>query len=291
MIRVHVLPVDPRLQPATQPFQYPAHNDDYGVEQDMLRWLEETPGVRAADAGSADWHYLPVFWTRWHLHHDYGNHGREELAALAGAAVLDDARTFTVCQNDDGPLIDLGRATLMLASRKGTEGIDVPLLSSAHRARPEFLVRRRWLASFVGRLATHPVRRELADALEGRRDVRILDGDHGTRRFVNTTLASHVALSPRGYGGSSFRFFEAAQLGRVPMLVGDLDTRPFPRSIDWSAASFYAADGHAAAAVLDGLEPERLGAMGATARRVWSEDLTWGRWCRHALAELTAAER
>lgn len=284
-MKVFVLPVPDVLQPGSQPFAYPAHNDDYGVEQDFLRWLTEQDSLLTSSAQDADWHYLPVFWTRWHLNHDYGREGIHELAVLVQSALRDDARTFTVCQYDDGPGVPLGAARLFLASRKGEAGEDVPLLASRHRL-PVLPRRKVHLASFVGRLATHPVREELARAVAGLPRVLVLDGDHGTKRFVEVTLRSLVALAPRGYGGSSFRFFEAAQMGVVPLLVGDLDTRPFKSSLDWGAASLYAPDGPTAAALLRDVEPADLRQMGARARRLWEEDLTYGRWCRHVLAEL-----
>lgn len=285
-MKIHVLPVDPRLQPASQPFLYPAHNVDYGVEQDFHDWLTAHPEHVAADAGDADFHYLPVYWTRWHLNHDYGKQGRDELAALVGPAIEDDARTFTICQYDDGPLAALGETILFLASRQDAQNRDIPLLSSPHRL-PRLPARRgRYRASFVGRVHTHPIRAQLAEALAGRRDVRILDGDHGTRKFVRVTRSSLVALAPRGYGGSSFRFFEAAQLGAVPMLVGDVDTRPFKGVLDWSSASFYAPDAATAVGLLDDAEPDELARMGERAEKLWREDLTYGRWCRHVLAEL-----
>jgi hypothetical protein len=285
-VKIHVLPVDARLMPASQPFLYPPHNEDYGVEQDFHVWLEAHPEHRAEDAAAADFHYLPVYWTRWHLNHDYGRNGREELASLVGDALLDDGRTFTICQYDDGPVAPLGDTTVFLASRQREAGRDIPLLSSPHKL-PRLPVWRRYRASFVGRLSTHPVRQELADALSRVDGVRIIDGgDHGTRKFVRLTRSSFVALAPRGYGGSSFRFFEAAQLGVVPMLVGDIDTRPFKRTLDWDSASLYAADGESAARILEQADIEDLRRMGQEAERLWRDELSYGRWCRHVLAEL-----
>jgi hypothetical protein len=289
-LKIFVLAVDPLLQPSSQPFIYPPHSTDYGVEQDFLAWLQAHPEYIADDARTSDWHYLPVFWTRWHLDHDYGRHRRDELAALTAKSILDDRRTFTVCQYDDGPLVDLGTALVCLASRKTGDGLDIPLLSAPHRG-PLFPVRRRYLASFVGRLDTHPVRAQLAASLRGRRDVRIVDSARGTRRFVRLTRASSIALAPRGYGGSSFRFFEAAQLGTVPMLVGDLDTRPFKHAIDWSAISLYARDDVEAVRLLDAAERRTLERMGHEAARVWREELTYGHWCNHLYSALQASAR
>lgn len=284
-MKVFVLPVGTELQPQSQPFRYPQHNADYGVEQDFLRWLSANPQLLAEDPDDADWQYLPVFWTRWHLNHDYARRGRDELAAAVSSAIRDDSRTFTVCQYDDGPLAPIGETTVLLSSRRGERGVDIPLLSSPLKP-PTIPVRRRYLATFVGRVDTHPVRRELASAVADRPDIRIVDRQRGTRRYVRLICSSLVAFAPRGYGGNSFRFYEAAQLGSVPMLIGDLDTRPFKRTIDWSAASLYAPDAAIALEILDQCDPVELRRMGAEAARVWQEELTFGRWCRHALADL-----
>jgi hypothetical protein len=39
--------------------------------------------------------------------------------------------------------------------------------------------------------------------------------------FIHETMDSKFALAPRGYGRSSFRFFEILQLGTIPVYVWD----------------------------------------------------------------------
>ncbi|MEI8226712.1 MAG: hypothetical protein WCH77_00405 [Planctomycetota bacterium] len=70
MQRIFVLQVPQELQPKRQAFSDPSHNRDYGIEQDFVAYLDRHPESRARSAAEADWHYLPVFWTRWHLNHD-----------------------------------------------------------------------------------------------------------------------------------------------------------------------------------------------------------------------------
>lgn len=284
-MKIHLLPVPERLRPSTQPFRYPRHNQDYGVEQDFYDYLAANRPLLTDDPREADWHYLPVFWTRWHLNHDYGKHGQEELQQAVSGILQDDAKTFTICQYDDGPMADLGRTVQFLASRKTGQGRDIPLLASPHR-RPFWTPSKRYLASFVGRISTHPVRPRMAEALNGRRDVLIYDGDRGPGFFVRKTLGSYLALAPRGYGGSSFRFFEALQLGVVPILIGDLDTRPLKRSIDWDSCSFYVSDPAKLPSLIDSLDRERLVAMGQHGAEVYRERLAFGKWCRFVLDEL-----
>jgi hypothetical protein len=284
-MRIYVLPVDERFRPGSQPFRYPSHNRDYGVEQDFLGYLEKESSLLTSRPDAADWHYLPIFWTRWHLNHDYARSGLEELQREVDRVLLDDKKTITVCQYDDGPLADLGDAVQFLASRRTHVGLDIPLLSAPHR-RPLFPPRKTCLASFVGRLSTHPIRGQMAETLRHRDDIVLVDGDRGTRFFVRQSLASRLVLAPRGYGGSSFRFFEAMQLGVPPILVGDLDTRPFKRQIEWDTCSFYAPDSAALGGILDRATAQPLSRMGEAGARTYREHLAFGKWGELVIREL-----
>lgn len=285
MPRIFLLEVPQVLQPASQAFSYPRHSHDYGIEQDFLAYLKSHPEVQARSAREAEWHYLPVFWTRWHLNHDYGRHGRDELQAEVGRAILDDSKTVTVCQYDDGPLVDIGGTKTFLGSRKVPSGHDAPLLCARHR-RPWWRVAKRYRGSFCGRLGTHPLRQAMADELAARGDVSIIDGDRGGAFFVRHTLASRIALAPRGYGGSSFRFYEAMQLGVTPLLIGDIDTRPFKVQLPWDKVSLYASTAKDVPSVLDSHDDRTLDEMGRQARMLYDSLLSYGRWCDLLLQEL-----
>jgi hypothetical protein len=284
-MKIHLLPAGDALRPAGQPFKYPSHNADYGVEQDFYRYLCSRTDLLTRDPREADWHFLPVYWTRWHLNHDYGRTGVDELRGAVQGLVTRDERTFTICQYDDGPLVDLGSSVVFLASRKSDAGVDIPLLSSPHR-RPLWPPGKRYRASFIGRLATHPIRQRMADALRHVPDVRVVDGDQGPRAFVRLTLASYSALAPRGYGGSSFRFFEAMQLGVCPILIGDYDTRPFKSDIDWEGFSFLVRDPDELPALLDRVSRLEMADRGRRAAEAYRRDIAFGRWCRHVIGEL-----
>lgn len=284
-MKIYLLPVSQHFLPSAQPFQYPRHNKDYGVEQDFFNFLKRNPSLLVDNPAAADWHYLPVFWTRWHLNHDYARSGLEELQQEVNSVMLRDDKTVTICQYDGGPIVNLGRTKQFLASREDESGLDIPLLSEPHRV-PLFRPRRKYLASFVGRLATHPTRLRMADAVRSRDDVLLVDGDHGPRFFVRACLASDLVLAPRGSGGSSFRFFEAMQLGVPPILLGDLDTRPFKSQIDWSSCSFYLNDPTRLPFLLEQMETEELANMGHICSRIYREQLAYGKWGKFLVKEL-----
>lgn len=283
-MKIYLLPVHPKLQPRSQPFRYPHRNPDYGVEQDFLTYVS-AKRLSCDHPCAADWHYLPVFWTRWHLNHDYGSHGLEELHIEISKSLIDTSKTFTICQYDDGPLIDLGRTTVFLSSRKDHKGIDIPLLRNRLRA-PLWKRRKKYLASFVGRLSTHRIRQEMADALSDNSEICISDGDKGQRYFTRMTTTSYLALCPRGYGGNSFRFYEAMQLGVVPLLIGERDTRPFKKLIEWNDISFFADTMEKVQKIITNYDKERLLSMGVRAQTVYLSCLQYGRWGDYVIEEL-----
>ncbi len=284
-MKIYMLPVQQKLQPSSQLFRYPGHNKDFGVEQDFLEYLVRNRTILTDNPQAADWHYLPVFWTRWHLNHDYARNGLEELQAEVGRCMLNDSKTFTICQYDDGPVVHLAATKIFWASRRTADGIDIPLLCSPHRA-PFFKPRKKYRASFVGRVSTHPLRQAMAEVFKKRTDVFIFDGDKGTRFYVRTMLESYIALAPRGYGGSSFRFFEAMQLGVVPFLIGDLDTRPFKKFINWDELSLFSQSASELNDTLDSLHKADLRLMGKKATGFWKKELTYQRWCKYVFKEL-----
>jgi len=52
--------------------------------------------------------------------------------------------------------------------------------------------------------------------------------------FINATINSKFALAPRGYGRSSFRFFECFLLGTIPIYIwNDKNWLPFQDVIDY----------------------------------------------------------
>ena len=289
-MKIHILPVPAALQPQRQRKIFPVHNLDYGIEQDFLAFLKTSPSVRLTGPREADWHYLPVFWTRWAVNRGLGRRSRRLLYKLVRRSIRNERKTFTVCQHKDAPFIPLGRTVVFLASRKARRGIDVPLLSSPHRV-PRPRPAKKYLASFVGNPASHPIRRRMFRALRRKKGFFLRAGNRGERYFVRKTLESYAALCPRGQGGSSFRFYESLQLGVVPVMIGDRDTRPFKRDINWGKVSFFARTPERAAAILLRADRRKLLAMGKRGARLWKTKLRYGKWCKYALRELRRRRR
>jgi hypothetical protein len=281
-MKIFVLPVPEAAQPPAQAVRYPMHNADYGVEQDFLGYLEKNPAILAATASEADVHYLPIFWTR------YLVNNADKLAPLADMAtnaIVDASKTFTICQHQLGAQLELGEAVIYFGSRNQQDGFDVPLLTSPHR-RPLLPRKPKYLASFMGRFSTHPMRGRLHEILGQREDMSIVDAVQTERSFVDNLLSAHVTLAPRGTGGTSFRFFEAMQLGRVPCLIGDIDTRPFKSQIDWDQCSLYCDDVEKIEELLAKYDNSQLRQMGKAARSVYRTRLDFGRFPPLLLKEI-----
>ena len=79
------------------------------------------------------------------------------------------------------------------------------------------------------------------------------------------------------------------QLGVVPLLLGDIDTRPFKGLISWADVSMYAQSAKEVLTAIDECSDRQLAEMGKSARRVYENSLAYGRWCELLLKELEVA--
>jgi hypothetical protein len=99
------------------------------------------------------------------------------------------------------------------------------------------------LCSFVG-CTTHKVRNKCVDILSKVAGFDFTIPEKGWTTavekpnqdiFIEKTLNSKFALAPRGYGKSSFRFFEIFQLGCIPVYVwDDVEWLPYKDILDYS---------------------------------------------------------
>ena len=289
-MNIYIIPVNKVFQPETAKIKYPRHSSYIGVERVFYNWMKEQRAVLVQNAKEADWCYLPIFWTNYFLNHDFAKSGIEELEAECKRVLTFPEKTFTLCQYAQGPIVDLKGAVCFLASRKKENGFDfdMPLLCSPHK----FVKRRKkYIASFVGRVSTHPVRRELCRIIKHDRQFLFLGGRWGEKVFVRVMEKSYVCFCPRGFGGGSFRFYEAMQMGVVPVHIGDIDVRPFKNQIDWESCSFYFEDPFEAVRVLKRCSEEKLLDMGNQAARIYKDIFSDDHWCGYLLCELSGGGR
>ena len=198
-----------------------------------------------------DWVYLPIYWTHLQNHPAFGR-TRENYQILlhrAFAAMPADTRYFTIVQHDDGPQLTLPPGTAVFGACTGS--VPLPLIYedvNQRLLRTPRLAEKTALASFVGTASTHPLREDMVKQLRMRAEmnqdvecyvrgswsptVGVTDAD----QFIASTLRSRFCLAPRGYGRSSFRFFEAMQLDTVPVYVwDDVEWLPYKDHLDYSS--------------------------------------------------------
>ena len=294
-MKIFILNMPELLQPATQNLNYPPHNKRYDAEQDFLIWLKKQKNLITENHLEADWHYLPVYWTRWHINHNFeaNGEGLPQLQEEVNKIIIDDKKTFTIALFDGGTLINAGKTIEFIGARTVNPGIDVPLICSPHRT-PPIPVRKKYIASFNGSLDTHSMRLEMAEKL---RDIPgvIIGGSLPTRFYKRwlwaknynlNTMASYIALSPRGTSCNSFRFFEAMQLGTAPCLISDVDARPFKKFIPWDEMSYYASTVDELCDLLKNLDKREAIKKGKTASKYWKNELNYQKWCKYVLMEL-----
>jgi hypothetical protein len=140
---------------------------------------------------------------------------------------------------------------------------------------------RKWLYSFMGE-ANSTVRLKLLSAVHTEGFVRDTTGarlwqmaagparDHFTREYAQSILDSEFILCPAGYGPSTYRLFEAMEMGRVPVILSD-EWVP-PQGPAWSDFSLQIPerDADAIPSILRTASANHE-KMGLLARRAWEQ--------------------
>lgn len=218
---------------------YPPHHTGSHLEETFINfWENKGLGTRKL---------IPVHWTAVYNHRvkeglGTGTHNgdlRDKLRSYLRQ--LDPAdKYFVVCTHDDAPSEELPPDTLVFSAGGNSKRIDVPipLTCGPHRGAGDYL--RTIPISFMGSL-THPIRHAMIHSLQGKHGV-FLDAAEWTPEvpvdraelFKQVTQRSIFSLCPRGYGATSYRLYEAMQLGAIPVYVSDKHLLPWSDEIDWS---------------------------------------------------------
>jgi len=193
--------------------------------------------------------YIPIFWTNMQNHPGFKNDMRPKYNKLLQNIIKNHSKEtpkyFTIVQHDDGPLLDLPPGTIVFGSSTGTVPLPLIYEDVTERLLKEPRVKKDILASFIGSM-THPIRDAMIKAVDGK-DGIVCQGKNGWSAhvsddladvFIKLTLRSKFCLAPRGYGRSSFRFFEAMSLDTIPVYIwDDICWLPYQDVIDYSAFS------------------------------------------------------
>lgn len=260
------------FRPGTSHVYPPFKNGRY-----MEEYAYETL-VAKQDEIKTDLVYLPIFWTNLQNHPGFAQ-SRAKYDIVLNQVLQTfpkNTRFFTIVQHDDGPQLQLPKNTIIFGACTGT--IPLPLiyedktnrLSQLERKEPELF------ASFVGSL-THPVRQRMASAVESKPYIvcrmqkawNVKVPTEQADEFLDLTLRSKFCLAPRGYGRSSFRFFEAILMDTIPVYFwDDVEWLPYKEHLDYTLFSVSISDISKTYDILSGISEERYQTMKTELQKV-----------------------
>ena len=241
---IRILELGKQFRPATSQV-YPPFKKGRYMEEYFYDYI-----IAHKDEIQSNKVYIPIFWTNLQNHPAFTNQKQNYSILLTTALkkMPADTEYFTVVQHDDGPQLQLPKNTIIFGACSG----NVPLPLIYEDTRDTLLNTPRYdtkqlLGSFIGTL-THSVRNKMAKQLEGKEDIMLITQPHtewtsnvsksAADIFIEKTLESKFCLSPRGYGRSSFRFFEAMLLDTIPVYFwDDIEWLPYKDVLDYTKFS------------------------------------------------------
>ena len=195
--------------------------------------------------------YIPALWTNLQLKKEFYQN-KQTFQNSLDKWVQENPSTngyFAVVQFDNGILLDLPPNTLIYGACSGH--IPIPLIyedntQTLSRVYKKSFEDKQILCSFVGSITSNHiqpnVRATLFRLFQNNPNFKMINSGQWTANvnassqitFIDTTINSKFALAPRGFGRSSFRFFECFLLGTIPVYVyNDENWLPFKDKINY----------------------------------------------------------
>lgn len=270
---IHLVAVPAELQQPSG-YAYPAHQRGPDIEAFAIRWFAEH---------RPDLPFVPVAWTQTYLR-------RRAFRPQPDAQMVLDSldptwRYFTVCLNDDG-ILESVPSNVTVFSAGGAGDAAIPMLCDPHPIRD---CSRDLFCTFVGALTAPAnnrtgVRPAMAAAMDGKPGVHLIDRTADVEAFELVMARSMFALCPRGYGRTSYRLYEAMQMGAVPVYVYDDPGPwlPWADVMDWSqlAVLCHVAELPGLYDRLAGMTAAAWCGMRAAIRAAWLDHFTMDGMCR-----------
>lgn len=199
----------------------PLVNED-NVEESFYRfWLENEI--------NSEYAYLPVFWTDYYFRNGFGKNISELQKFLNDLPT--NKKYFSIVQYDDGILNDVSHLNLHIFSSGGHGNTTIPLLE--YNIKPIQKEKTIWIY-FRGN-HTHAIRETiLSSPLKKYAGNFISDKIVHIDDYMNESSQATFILCPRGYGKTSFRFYEAFAVGSIPVYIYDELTLPYVDEINWN---------------------------------------------------------
>lgn len=195
--------------------------------------------------------YIPILWTNFQIDPNFGKNKtilQKDLDKWINENPADEY--FIIVQYDDGPILTIPQNTIIYGACSGT--IPIPLIyqdinNTLDNIPKKLFNNKTILCSFVGSITSNNikpnVRETIIQKFSNNKNFLIKTTNSWTpdvdsnkqKQFIETTINSKFVLAPRGYGRSSFRFFEIFKLGSIPIYVwNDIEWLPYKDKIDYS---------------------------------------------------------
>jgi len=227
---------------------YPPFKNGFYLEEYFLKYMKNNNKTNDKNGRL----YIPALWTNFQIEGWFNNPEiKKTMQNSLDIYILENPCKegyFTVVQHDDGPMLKLPENTIIYGACSGN--IPIPLIYEDNNNTLENIKNQKKieykdkeiLCSFVGTL-THNLRYICINKLSNIPGFKFnvkqgwsIDIEKNLQDFyINETIKSKFALAPRGYGRSSFRFFEILKLGTIPIYVwDDIEWLPYKDIIDYS---------------------------------------------------------
>lgn len=263
---INQIELPPQFRPKTSIVYPPFKNGKY-LEEYFYEIMQKSRNTVEIES---EYIYIPVYWTNIQNHPGFKKNKdtlnmilRDKIKDFERVNKKDSYKYFTVVQHDDGPQLSLPKDTLIFGACNGDIPIALIYEDNKQRLQNELTAvtvetgrglkeTPKYLASFIGSI-THDIRKQMMQTLEKKEDIFLgvqniwtnSISENSAENFIRKTLDSKFCLAPRGYGKSSFRFFEAMLLKSVPVYFwDDKEWLPYKEYINYSdfAVSIHKSD-------------------------------------------------
>ena len=223
---------------------YPPFKDGLYLEEFFLYKIKE-------NNPNTERKYIPALWTNFQIK-PWFNRKKREMQKILNDWINKNPSNkgyYTIVQYDDSCLLNLPLDTIVYGACSGDRSI--PLIYEDKNNKLLSMNKKNFhekniFCSFVGSITYNNlepnVRKIMVEKLNKNEKyvIKLTEGWSDSvdinkqNNFIETTINSKFCLAPRGYGRSSFRFFEIFQLGSIPIyLWNDIIWLPFQDIIDY----------------------------------------------------------
>lgn len=218
--------------------RYPIHQKSKMIEERAHKYFSNNKKYI-----NSEYSYLPIYWTQYLINCDYGKNIKKLRDFVNNLNILyPNKKFFTVVQYAGGTLVSLNNCIYYSCaggfnSPLGKNSIykPIPLLCDQYHYK---IRRKKYLASFVGNMGTHHIRKKIYSAFKENKDFYIRKSFRffSSYFYYKTITQSIFSLCPRGYGPTSYRLYESMNMQTIPVYISDSFWLTEYKDFDWNKA-------------------------------------------------------